>query len=322
MRRKVYYVVILIFVIMIGLLLLPSPASAVSYALDGTHWYLSRVGLKYDNLDPAWRDVVYNSRITWDFASLTNSYAGIYITYDPYSSNDVTVLNFQIPNFVGLTSKHYYVNGHWLIDAKVSVNLYYPVVPYTPAYNQIDGQSVVTHELGHVVGLNEYDAEPAVMNSTIGYGVVKRNLYPSDNYGLFALYPPIFRLYNGVDHFYTQSASERDTLISWGWSYEGVRFYAWGGVIDGTGPFYRLYNGTDHFYTADPNERDYAMSVGYAYEGIATYVLSYPGDSDARTLYRLYNGRDHFYTIDPSERDYAISVGYPYEGIRAYVRYR
>lgn len=89
---------------------------------------------------------------------------------------------------MGLTSKRYYVNGHWLIDAKVSVNLYYPVVPYTPTYNQIDGQSVVTHELGHVVGLNEYDAEPAVMNSTIGYGVVKRNLYPSDNYGLFALY--------------------------------------------------------------------------------------------------------------------------------------
>lgn len=79
-------------------------------------------------------------------------------------------------------------------------------------------------------------------------------------------------LYNGVDHFYTTSASERDYAETLGYSLAGIATYVLDYSAPGTEPLYRLYNGTDHFYTADPNQRDYAETVGYSYKGIAAYV--------------------------------------------------
>ena len=73
----------------------------------------------------------------------------------------------------------------------------------------------------------------------------------------------MYRLYNRYtgEHFYTSDVSERDRLVSVGWSYEGVGWRSGGSV-----PVYRQYNpyartGT-HNYTADGSENDRLVSVG------------------------------------------------------------
>ncbi|RGL64976.1 hypothetical protein DXC53_06675, partial [Bifidobacterium adolescentis] len=73
----------------------------------------------------------------------------------------------------------------------------------------------------------------------------------------------MYRLYDRYtgEHFYTSDVSERDHLVSVGWSYEGVGWRSGGSV-----PVYRQYNpyartGT-HNYTADGSENDRLVSVG------------------------------------------------------------
>ena len=87
----------------------------------------------------------------------------------------------------------------------------------------------------------------------------------------------MYRLYNGHvrggDHHYTTSASERDSLVRAGWSYEGVGWRSGGSV-----PVYRQYNpyartGT-HNYTADGSENDRLVSVGWRAEGVGWYAVS------------------------------------------------
>lgn len=86
---------------------------------------------------------------------------------------------------------------------------------------------------------------------------------------------PMYRLYNGTDHFYTRSLGERDSAVRAGWRYEGIAFYFYASQKDGTIPLYRLYHSanTDHFYTTDKSEKDSAVKIhGYRYEGIEGYV--------------------------------------------------
>jgi uncharacterized protein YjdB len=79
----------------------------------------------------------------------------------------------------------------------------------------------------------------------------------------------MYRLYNpnSGEHFYTSSASEKTTLVSAGWHYEGI---GWTAPSVSSTPVYRLYNPNagDHFYTSDASERDHLVSVGWNYEGI------------------------------------------------------
>jgi hypothetical protein len=131
---------------------------------------------------------------------------------------------------------------------------------------------------------------------------------------------PLYRLYNGWEHFYTTSGSERDSAIQIAgyWS-EGIACYVFASPLEGTIPFYRLYkNGCDHFYTTSASEIDSATRVGYGYEGIACYVFASPVERTV-PLYRLFNGWEHFYTTSASERDSATRVGYGYEGLACYV---
>ena len=85
----------------------------------------------------------------------------------------------------------------------------------------------------------------------------------------------MYRLYDRYtgEHFYTSDVSERDHLVSVGWSYEGVGWRSGGSV-----PVYRQYNpyartGT-HNYTADGSENDRLVSVGWRAEGVGWYAVS------------------------------------------------
>lgn len=128
----------------------------------------------------------------------------------------------------------------------------------------------------------------------------------------------MYRLYNpnSGEHFYTKTISEKKYLVSVGWNYEGIGWYA---PVTGE-PIYRLYNPNvgDHHYTRDVDERDYLVSVGWNYEGIGWYSDT----SESVPLHRLYNPNavtgSHHYTITVSERDKLISLGWRYEGVGWY----
>lgn len=129
----------------------------------------------------------------------------------------------------------------------------------------------------------------------------------------------MYRLYNrnNLEHFYTASLNERDTLVRIGWGVnEGIGWYA---PASGA-PVYRLYNKTlkDHHYTTSENEKNVLVAKhGWTYEGIAWY------SGGSKPLYRLYNPKlksgSHHYTTSENERDVLVSKhGWKYEGIAWY----
>lgn len=126
----------------------------------------------------------------------------------------------------------------------------------------------------------------------------------------------MYRLYNpnSGEHFYTASQEERQTLMSYGWVYEGIGWYA---PEDGGQPVYRLYSDWmgDHHYTMDPVERDALVEMGWTNEGIG-----WNSDPQRRVpLYRQYNPNafsgSHNYTSDMVEHNNLVGMGWDDEGI-------
>ena len=136
----------------------------------------------------------------------------------------------------------------------------------------------------------------------------------------YAAPAPMYRLYNRwtYEHFYCASEEERDKLVSVGWTYEGVGWYA----PSFGDPVYRLYNkwapGGDHHYTMSKDEYDYLCSVGWTGEGIGWYS----DFSHEVPVYREYNpyetAHNHNYTPDRAEHENLVSLGWHDEGIGWY----
>ena len=87
----------------------------------------------------------------------------------------------------------------------------------------------------------------------------------------------MFRLYNsyGGEHHYTVSQKERDTLISLGWTDEGIGWYSAGLHLV---PVYREYNpnafANNHNYTPDLIEHSILIQRHlWNDEGIAWYAV-------------------------------------------------
>lgn len=128
----------------------------------------------------------------------------------------------------------------------------------------------------------------------------------------------MYRLYNpnSGEHFYSSSKSERNSLVSAGWEYEGI---GWVAPTSGT-PVYRLYNpcAGDHVYTADSGERDTLKNAGWKYEGICWY-----SDTDQTCpVYRQYNPNassgSHNFTTSDDEKSSLIDAGWTDEGVAWY----
>ena len=129
------------------------------------------------------------------------------------------------------------------------------------------------------------------------------------------------RLYNRYtgEHFYTASATERDSLVKAGWTSEGV---GWVAPTKSNTPVYRLYNpyvtGGDHHYTTNASERDVLVRAGWRYEGIGWYS----DDAKGTPLYRQYNPYattgTHNYTASKNENDALVKLGWRAEGIGWY----
>lgn len=130
---------------------------------------------------------------------------------------------------------------------------------------------------------------------------------------------PMYRMYNpnSSEHFYTASIAERENLVSLGWNYEGIGWYA--PKKSGT-PVYRLYNANagDHHYTSSLGERNHLIKLGWRDEGIGWYS----DDAKGVALYRQYNPNavagSHNYTTSKGENDYLVKLGWRAEGIGWY----
>ncbi|MFR0558136.1 type I pullulanase [Pseudoscardovia radai] len=125
---------------------------------------------------------------------------------------------------------------------------------------------------------------------------------------------PVYRVYNpgNGEHFYTESADERDGLVAAGWSDEGT---AWLAPSKSSEAVYRMYNpveGTHHF-TSNAAERDQLVKAGWNDEGTAFYAAK---TSDASAVRRAYNPNTglHVYTLDSNEYESLVALGWQAEG--------
>ena len=126
------------------------------------------------------------------------------------------------------------------------------------------------------------------------------------------------RLYNQWtgEHFYTASATERDSLVSVGWTSEGV---GWVAPTSGQ-KVYRLYNpyvkGGDHHYTMDVEEYNTLATLGWEQEGVGWR------SGGTVKVYRQYNPfaetGTHNYTTDENENDALVELGWEAEGVGWY----
>lgn len=129
----------------------------------------------------------------------------------------------------------------------------------------------------------------------------------------------MYRLYNPktAEHFYTQSAEERDNLVRGGWNNEGI---GWHAPTGSSTPVYRVFNPNsgDHHYTTNLEEYQTLTRIGWNAEGIGWYSESNKG----APIYRLYNKTikvgSHHYTQNAAERDKLVNEGWVYEGIAWY----
>ena len=169
--------------------------------------------------------------------------------------------------------------------------------------------------------LNEYNTLTA--NGFIARGVDFYASPGSSNSGY-----PVYRLYHsGAQiHQWAASASDRDSLIAHGYSYEGIAFTSISAVKQETPPpagqelVYRFGQmpGNGHFWTRDVYERDQMIKAGYRYEGVAWRASQ---SSTAAPVYRLYSpsARKHLFTKDAWERQVLVgSQGWRDEGVAWY----
>ena len=123
-------------------------------------------------------------------------------------------------------------------------------------------------------------------------GLLGKNGYTS--YGTECkLYPtrvpgsrPLYRYFDGKNHFYTQNAEEIGTIVPGvigksKYKSEGIAGYCFPEEHKGTVPFYRYYRyrgQADHYYTVDVADIGTIIPGttghhGYKYEGIACWVV-------------------------------------------------
>lgn len=140
----------------------------------------------------------------------------------------------------------------------------------------------------------------------------------------------VYRFFNSRTsaHFYTSSATERDSVIASlpQFHYEGQAFWASATATAGMSPVYRFFNRQTgvHFYTISDDERDFIQAnlPQLAYEGVAYYASKTAG-AGLSPLYRFYLSSKgfHFYSASAEEADRVRNElpQYTYEGVAYYL---
>ncbi|MGM0237721.1 hypothetical protein [Enterococcus sp. AZ103] len=129
----------------------------------------------------------------------------------------------------------------------------------------------------------------------------------------------LYRVYNpnSGEHFYTESASEKDGLVAAGWTDEGI---GWNTPTSGD-TVYRVYNSNagDHHYTKSVDEYNWLAAQGWTKEGTSFYSST----TEEVAIYRAYNPNavvgSHNFTKSSDEQNWLVQDnGWTNEGIAFY----
>jgi hypothetical protein len=133
---------------------------------------------------------------------------------------------------------------------------------------------------GHFFTTNEVERDNVLLHGEWGYVYEKYGFQASEVGG--GNLTPIYRFYNSnsLGHFFTASEEEKNTVLAnpnWGYSFEGVGFYAYGSSVEGSKPVYRFYNSFSqgHFFTISEEEKNTVLANpnwGYSFEGVGFYA--------------------------------------------------
>ena len=191
-----------------------SPAAAWTQSSSskgaGLHWpdlchvVYAHIDGSEDVEDGSDIEAIRTSLETWNAAecsAFTLIWGGLtnieWIGYSTHGGNaNVVIFREDWPyeeQVVAYTSVTYNPNTGVIFDADIEMNAdKYEFTAGGPdkAPGDIDIQNTITHEAGHIIGLDHSDWEPATMYASSTFGeTVKRTLDPDDVEGICAIYP-------------------------------------------------------------------------------------------------------------------------------------
>lgn len=195
---------------------------------------------------------------------------------------------------------------------------------------QIDFSSVVTHEIGHAIGIDHSESEQALMAAEYSSSIF--TIQPDDINAVEEIYGAsdveridIHRFYNPTlgGHFFTADIPEKNSVEgNASFNPEGVGFAALSRLDVDVGdsiPVYRFYNPKlgSHFFTAFEAEKDHVLELeDFIFEGVG--YRAFGNDSSSTVpIYRFFNTNSggHFFTANEIEKE-AVSdnANLRYEG--------
>ena len=117
--------------------------------------------------------------------------------------------------------------------------------------------------------------------------------------------------------FLTTSKTELSNAVyTYGWTNEGIAFYASNTEKPGTIAVHRLLKNNLHYFTADGSEYTTLKNSGsWIDEGTAFYVLPPATSNASHKIYKLYNSitQKSYLTTDGDQKDYLLNSGYQLE---------
>jgi len=276
---------------------------------------------KVSNATCMWQ--LYNESNDNDFLTIDNAERDAAVANSGYSYDTMPFYAFTsqqvgtIPVYrINMSGEHFYTSSTAERDSLLqnSQNTYEGITFYMYPGSTDTNASYPVYRMngssGHV-----FVATVREKNYLISQGYSYEGVAFNAPSGLTAAPDPVqsrvnvYRLNNSaLGHFYTVDISERDALLSSGWTYEGVMMQT--PAASTSNPVYRLVNNSTHMFTASATERDQLISGGWTYEGVAWYV-----DSSTPQVYRFYMNGGHFYTTDLNEAFSISNRGAQYESV-------
>lgn len=152
------------------------------WAKTNSTWPQYRVYVDYASLSSSWRTVAYNSRMQWNDVGASKQY---FYYSDSAGTHEIKMADYGNTGWLGSTL----AIGSPIYDADTKLNSYYPIVTGTPSSTQYDGQSLITHELGHWLELGHSTVDYATMRANQYAGTTwRRSLHSDDISGIQYLY--------------------------------------------------------------------------------------------------------------------------------------
>jgi len=165
----------------------------MAYTTDGRVWPKSRCELSVTGpgWPAAWKNIAAVAMNTWNAAGANFSFASSSTASDHLAAYDLGRWNgwLAMTNTQPKTPRTQLTGGYVLINLHYEWDPKHPSVPHSATGGPYDLESVLVHELGHLLHLDDDATAKDVMQGTINPGVVRRGLGSDDVAGIKYLYP-------------------------------------------------------------------------------------------------------------------------------------